>query len=57
MDQLRDRIKQLEEQLENEKQKNAANNQTNYRQKIDEMSSEVVDSNPYRSENLLLFLY
>lgn len=47
MDELKARILELEKQLENEKQINNSNNQINYRQKIDEMSSEVIDSNPY----------
>jgi ubiquitin-like modifier-activating enzyme 5 len=45
MDELKNRILELEKQLENEKK---INKSVNYRQKIDEMSSEVVDSNPYR---------
>lgn len=45
MEQLQARIKQLEEELKEEKSKNA---QLPSRQKIEHMSPEVVDSNPYR---------
>jgi len=41
---LQKRIKQLENELDSERQKN----KQVVRQKIDQMSSEVVDSNPYR---------
>lgn len=43
---LKKRMKQLTEELEAEKRKNAALQVG--RQKIGKMSSEVVDSNPYR---------
>lgn len=44
MEEMENRIKDLEKQLEKEKQKN----NTAGRSKISQMSSEVVDSNPYR---------
>jgi len=44
MEELKNQIKDLEQQLEAEKQKNKAIVRT----KITQMSSEVVDSNPYR---------
>jgi hypothetical protein len=47
MEELKKRIAELEEELKVEKSKNATLQQ-NVRQKISEMSSEVVDSNPYR---------
>ena len=43
LESLQNRIKELEEELANEKTKNVCK-----REKIEEMSSEVVDSNPYR---------
>ena len=46
MEDLKRRIAQLEEELQNEKRKNDVS--STVRQKIDQMSSEVVDSNPYR---------
>lgn len=42
LSQLRERVHQLEMELETLKRNSSG------RQKIDEMSSEVVDSNPYR---------
>nr|CAG4638492.1 EOG090X07G2 [Cyclestheria hislopi] len=45
MEELKRRIEELEHELEVEKLKNSA--LSNTRQKINEMSSEVVDSNPY----------
>ena len=48
MDELRARILQLETQLENERQINKSLTQSTVRQKIDKMSAEVVDDNPYR---------
>ena len=47
MEELKKRIAELEEELKVERSKNATLQQ-NVRQKISEMSSEVVDSNPYR---------
>ena len=44
MEELKNQIKDLEQQLQAEKQKNKAIVRT----KITQMSSEVVDSNPYR---------
>lgn len=44
VEELENRIKDLEKQLEHEKRKNI----TAGRSKISQMSSEVVDSNPYR---------
>ena len=41
---LKDRVCQLESELEEMKKKNAGG-----REKISKMSAEVVDSNPYRS--------
>ena len=46
IEQLKLRIKQLENQLENERQKREPVQHA--REKIAQMSSEVVDSNPYR---------
>ncbi|XP_064598161.1 ubiquitin-like modifier-activating enzyme 5 [Liolophura sinensis] len=47
VEKLKKRVKALEEELKREKQKNAEAGSTTVRQKITEMSSEVVDSNPY----------
>lgn len=46
MEDLKTRIAQLEEELRIEKAKNEVSSVT--RPKISQMSSEVVDSNPYR---------
>lgn len=45
---LKERVKELEEELKREKRKNAEAGTITVRHKISEMSSEVVDSNPYR---------
>ena len=42
---LRQKVKELQKELEEEKAKNAS---IKTRSKIDHMSAEVVDSNPYR---------
>ncbi|CAG2168023.1 unnamed protein product, partial [Oppiella nova] len=47
MDELRQRIVELEKELETERQANRCHNETKSRQKIAAMSAEVVDSNPY----------
>lgn len=44
LEEAKNRIKQLEDELNELKKKTS----TQYREKIDTMSSEVVDSNPYR---------
>lgn len=46
MEDLKRRIAELEEELKKEKTKNESSGAV--RQKITQMSSEVVDSNPYR---------
>lgn len=46
MEDLKNRIAQLEEELKLEKSKNET--LSSVRPKISQMSSEVVDSNPYR---------
>ena len=47
MEELKKRIAELENELRLEKSKNESSSV--HREKINEMSSEVVDSNPYRS--------
>lgn len=44
LEELRQRVKELEKKLLEEQRKNAST----AREKIEHMSSEVVDSNPYR---------
>ncbi|CAG2103454.1 unnamed protein product [Medioppia subpectinata] len=47
MDELRKRIQELEKELQNERQSKESANEEKRRQKIQTMSDEVVDSNPY----------
>ena len=59
VEELKLRVRELENELIKCKQKQSAmdnaHNQEQHRPKIDKMSSEVVDSNPYRYFYIVLF--